>query len=128
MVLQCVVVGVGGALGAIGRYLFGLIPVAGVFPLTTLCINGIGAILIGFVTVFLGECFPMHPNMLLFWKTGVCGGFTTFSTFSLETVQLLGQGKYWVAGAYAVLSVILCLAGVFLGFLLGKVSAAALLR
>ena len=53
--------------------------------------------------------------MILFWKTGVCGGFTTFSTFSLETLELIERGSYIEGGAYVTLSVVCCIVGVLLG-------------
>ena len=76
-------VGAGGFLGAIARYLLGLIPYQGDFPLITFAINFVGAFIIGVVF----EVANIRPGMLsdnavLFLKTGLCGGFTTFSTFS----------------------------------------------
>ena len=58
---------------------------------------------------------PMSKSAVLFLKTGLCGGFTTFSTFSLETVELLEQGRWAAGGGYILASVGLCLAGVLLG-------------
>lgn len=112
--LALLMVGLGGALGAMLRYGIGLIPVPGTFPVLTLGINFLGAVAIGLIAA-LAEDSRLSPKMVLFWKTGVCGGFTTFSTFSLETVGLFRDGA-WVAGiAYVALSVLGCLCGVALG-------------
>lgn len=117
-------VGLGGALGAIARYLVSLIPVKADFPLLTLLTNLLGAVLIGFLTGLLSVRGGKGEYML-FWRTGVCGGFTTFSTFSLEALNLLQQGKYGYGTAYIVLSVLLCLLGVFLGERLARAFFAA---
>ena len=114
MGLSCLLVGLGGGLGAVARYLMGLIPVPVDFPAMTLLINVLGAAVIGGVSGLAGA-LPLDPRAVLFLKTGVCGGFTTFSTFSLETVGLLEEGRYLAGGGYALLSVALCLAGVVLG-------------
>ncbi|MCH4239627.1 MAG: fluoride efflux transporter CrcB [Oscillospiraceae bacterium] len=112
----CLLVAAGGAVGAVFRYLLGLIPVAVQFPLMTLLINFSGAVLIGMVT-----SMPSLPaNAVFFLKTGVCGGFTTFSTFSLDTIQLL-KGENLVLGILnAAASVGFCLLGVLLGQWLGS--------
>ena len=65
----------------------------------------------------------LSREAVLFLKVGLCGGFTTFSTFSLETLGLIEGGQYAIAGAYALVSVVLCVAGV----LVGKVLARALM-
>ena len=107
-------VGLGGALGAIGRYLISLIPNRMEFPFLTLITNILGAILIGFIVGYnkKNEC---SEYAISFWKTGVCGGFTTFSTFSLESSVLIDKGMYVQAGVYIILSLILCIMGIYIG-------------
>ena len=80
-------VGLGGALGAISRYAISLIPVKTQFPILTLVTNIIGAIIIGFIVGVASSRKDISPNTLLFWKTGVCGGFTTFSTFFFRSFK-----------------------------------------
>ena len=104
----------GGALGACGRYAVSLLPWTDRFPLATLLTNLLGALLIGFVAGLSGGG-RLTKQWTLFWKTGVCGGFTTFSTFSLESMDLLREGRWLAGGTYIVLSVGLCLIGVALG-------------
>lgn len=116
-------VGLGGALGAMGRYGISLLPLKSAFPWLTLLTNVLGALVIGFVVGVTAES-SASPNTVLFWKTGVCGGFTTFSTFSLETLRLLEGGQTASGLLYAGMSVVLCVAGVYAGELLGR----ALLR
>jgi CrcB protein len=108
-------VALGGALGALGRYLISLLPIPTDFPVLTLMTNLMGALLIGFVVGLAETENGLSPNATLFWKTGVCGGFTTFSTFSLEAVSLLEHQQYWQGGVYMMLSVCCCLAGVIAG-------------
>lgn len=107
-------VGAGGFLGAVARYLVGLVPFGGDFPLMTFLVNFAGAVAIGAITAAAEPANLSHES-LLFLKTGLCGGFTTFSTFSLETLSLLEGGKYAVGALYAAGSVAACLAGVVLG-------------
>ncbi len=116
-------VGLGGALGAMGRYGISLLPLKSAFPWLTLLTNVLGALVIG-VVVGVTADNAASPNTVLFWKTGVCGGFTTFSTFSLETLRLLEGGQTGAGLLYAGASVVLCVAGVYIGELLGR----ALLR
>ena len=108
-------VALGGAAGAMGRYALSLIPVKTVFPFITLITNILGAMAIGFIAGLLSARDNLSPNVSLFWKTGVCGGFTTFSTFSLEAWQLMEKGNYLLSVLYAVLSVVCCIAGVWIG-------------
>ena len=120
-------VALGGALGAAGRYALSLIPVRTEFPSITLMTNILGAMAIGFIAGLLGTRDDLSPNVALFWKTGVCGGFTTFSTFSLEAWQLLEKGNYLLSALYALLSVVCCVAGVWIGILLSRSIFLALL-
>ena len=107
-------VGLGGALGAILRYSISLLPLKSSFPFLTLITNVIGAFVIGIV-VGLFEKHYLSSNINLFLKTGLCGGFTTFSTFSLETLTLLENGMPSIAMIYAFVSIIGCVIGVYLG-------------
>lgn len=107
-------VGIGGAIGAMLRYAISLIPSKTDFPILTLITNVIGAFAIGLIVSFAVK-YKMSDNMILLLKTGVCGGFTTFSTFSLESVNLLKSGKPALALTYALLSLVLCITAVFLG-------------
>ena len=108
-------VALGGALGAVARYAISLLPVKTQFPILTLVTNILGAILIGFIVGLSDKRENTSPNTILFWKTGVCGGFTTFSTFSLEAYKLFENKTYALGGVYAALSVCCCLFGIFLG-------------
>lgn len=108
-------VALGGALGTMGRYLLSQIKLMEEFPLTTMVINILGAIIIGAISYIPTLWHEINPQLNLFLTVGLCGGFTTFSTFSLETVKLLGSGKIAFAIAYMVCSVALCLIGIYLG-------------
>jgi len=108
-------VALGGALGAVARYAISLIPVRTGFPVLTLITNIIGAILIGFIVGVTSSREGVSDNTVLFWKTGVCGGFTTFSTFSLEAFNLFENKQYAAGGIYVVLSCGFCILGVLCG-------------
>lgn len=108
-------VGLGGALGAMCRYGISLIPYKGDFPVLTLITNLLGAIIIGIIVGIVSGKDSVSPHLQPFWKTGFCGGFTTFSTFSLEALTLWENRKFSLALLYALLSVSLCILGVFIG-------------
>ncbi|MDO4174023.1 MAG: fluoride efflux transporter CrcB [Eubacteriales bacterium] len=107
-------VGLGGALGSMLRYTISLIPYKSTFPLLTLLTNVLGAVLIGYITG-LAVQKNLSEHVILFLKTGLCGGFTTFSTFSLEAHTLLQNGQY----GYAALYLLLSLSGSILGVVCG---------
>jgi CrcB protein len=108
-------VALGGAIGAMARYAISLLPVRTEFSILTLITNIAGAVIIGFIVGMAGSKNEISENATLFWKTGVCGGFTTFSTFSLEAINLLESRQYWLGGLYMALSLSCCLAGVIIG-------------
>ena len=108
-------VALGGAVGATGRYLLSQIKITAYFPLTTMAINILGAIIIGAISYLPSLWGPVNPNLNLFLTVGLCGGFTTFSPFSLATVGLLESGRIFMALAYIFCSVILCMIGIYLG-------------
>ncbi len=115
--LNCIAVGIGGFFGSIMRYLIGLIPMNNktVFPMNTLLINIVGAFAIGAVIALFQRHGNGNEKLLLMLKVGLCGGFTTFSTFSYEALSLLESGK-WITGViYMFLSVLLCVGAVYLG-------------
>jgi len=107
-------IGIGGGIGAIFRYLISIVPLKVSFPVQTFVTNVLGAILIGVVVeIVAGK--EISENWNLFLKVGICGGFTTFSTFSLETYNLIEKGNTGIALGYAILSVVLSVIGVFAG-------------
>lgn len=121
MLTSIFVVGLGGALGSILRYVLSVAlasPDPAAFPLATFVVNFVGSVLIGFVTQLLTP--QGNPLALNFWTKGFCGGFTTFSTFSLETWRLLENKHYGMAGVNVGVSLVVCLAGVAVGLALGS--------
>lgn len=115
--LDCLAVGAGGFVGAVLRWLIGLIPVElkSGFPVKTFAINIVGCFAIGLVTALAAKLFPENTRLTLFLKTGICGGFTTFSTFALETKSLMENGEKASAAAYVLMSLVFGIAAVFLG-------------
>ena len=113
---SAICVGIGGFIGACLRYCFTIIfPSNWDFPLNTLLINIIGSFIIGVIFAMSENTSYMSPNSKLFLQTGICGGFTTFSTFSLETFNLLEKGNYFLGGLYIITSVLFCLIAVMIG-------------
>ena len=99
---NCIAVGLGGFIGATFRYLIGLIPVCEttLFPVKTFFINIAGCIAIALVAMLASKGSISNPKFILFLKTGICGGFTTFST------TLIKEGHLKVAFLYMVLSLL----------------------
>jgi len=117
-------VATGGALGSVGRYwLSGIVAsrVGETFPWGTLVVNVSGSLVIGLLAALTepeGRLLA-SPGFRLFFMIGVCGGYTTFSSFSLQTLNLLRDGEWLYAAGNVLLSVILCMIGVWIGYLLG---------
>ncbi len=113
---------IGGGLGSIIRYLFGVFlnrTNPHIFPIHTLSANVVGCFVIGLVFAFFASRADLSSNLKLFLTVGFCGGFTTFSTFSYETINLLQTQSYQLAGLYVFLSGVLCFGAVILGISAG---------
>lgn len=115
MLINCLAVGAGGFVGSILRYLCGLIPSDSAFPLATFAINVVGSFCLAFIAALVLKGTIDNEQLSLMLRVGLCGGFTTFSTFSFESMQLIQQGDVLVALAYAVLTCALCVGAAFLG-------------
>lgn len=113
----------GGGIGAVLRYVAtGLVDrqAGPPFPWGTLAVNVAGCLAIGLLVTLIEERGALSPSLRLFFVTGLLGGFTTFSTFGIETWQLLEEGHYWLALANPLASVGLGLTGVIVGVLIGR--------
>lgn len=123
MIVNALIVGCGGFIGALLRYvcseLLGVLS-SGAFPIATFIINFVGSFLIGVMSVALPTLFPANKQPLLFVSTGILGGFTTFSTFSLEMFGLIEESRYAMAGLYAISSVVVCVLGVCVGRMIAR--------
>jgi CrcB protein len=121
-------VGAGGAIGAMARYGMSVLigrfwPMS--FPLATLLVNVVGSTCMGLLIGLLVRTLPVAgPEIRLFVAVGVLGGFTTFSSFSLDTISLIERGELAQAVLYVGLSVVICLAGLYCGLLMTRGSMA----
>ena len=114
-------VGLGGLLGSVARYAVAIAfagQFATGFPFATLAVNIAGCFLIGVIFALGDRGNILSPEWRIFLTTGFCGGFTTFSTFSYESLRLLEDGEYLYLGANVVVSVVVGLAATYLGILL----------
>lgn len=116
MLKNFLLVGLGGGLGSALRYGSSLLMSSKLFPWATLAINILGSLVIGIVFALSIRQEPLANNWKLFLATGICGGFTTFSAFSLENMGLLQSGKYGIAIAYISASIVLGIAATFIGY------------
>ncbi|WP_054312222.1 fluoride efflux transporter CrcB [Mesorhizobium sp. 1M-11] len=121
---NCLVVMLGGALGTLARYLVSwlALPISGQLPWGTIIINVTGSLLIGFfgtLTLAQGR-YPVSEGLRLFVMIGICGGYTTFSSFSLQTLDLLRSGAVFRAAINIAASIALCTAAVAAGHLIAS--------
>ncbi|MFD1744405.1 fluoride efflux transporter CrcB [Rhizobium helianthi] len=121
--LNILLVAAGGAFGSICRYLTGLLMTrlfGTAFPWGTITVNIVGSFAIGFLTELVARKFNASMEMRLLLVVGILGGFTTFSSFSLDTVALLERGATMPAVIYVLASVLVSLTATFAGFGLGR--------
>ncbi|MDL2290216.1 fluoride efflux transporter CrcB [Paludibacteraceae bacterium OttesenSCG-928-F17] len=118
MLKNILLVGLGGGVGSILRYLASYFTVkshSGLFPLSTFTVNIIGCFLIGILMGFILKSTALQEELRLLLVVGFCGGFTTFSAFSYENLKLWQSGEYWILILYTLLSVLIGLLMVWLG-------------
>jgi CrcB protein len=124
MLNNILAVAIGGAFGAVARYLVSISPLRsalGEFPLSTFSINIVGSFLIGVGMFYFANRVEDNETLKLLLFSGFLGSFTTFSTFQFEIYELMRDGSSGTAFLYVALSLAIGLIGVFLGALVGKI-------
>ena len=121
--LTYIYIGIGSAIGGTLRYwlsnnTYKLLPLN--FPYGTLLVNVTGSFILGMIMFYFNDKELLNPQFRIFLTIGFCGGFTTFSTFSLETMNLFHDAQYFYGILNVILSVILCLFGVYLAYIVTK--------
>jgi len=114
---------IGGGLGSVARFEMGrqITKVTGTaFPFATIAINFISCLILGFLAGLLTRKEMASPVAVLFIGMGFCGGFSTFSTFTAETMELLKAGNFVYAGANVIVSVAICLLSFWGGYVMAK--------
>jgi len=122
MIKQLLIVGIGGGAGSILRFAASLLTAryySGSFPIATFAVNVSGCFLIGLIAGLAAGYFPQNANLRLLLITGFCGGYTTFSTFAFENLNLLQYHNIWTAAIYIITSVLLGIGAVWLGLTAG---------
>lgn len=105
---ECLLVGLGGGIGAMGRYLMGKAPMPDIpYPVHTFVINLIGAFCIG-LFLALGSRLHLDPKFVTFLTAGICGGFSTLAALSVESLQMIQSGRIGAVLLYCTATVVLC--------------------
>lgn len=118
MYMKSLIIFIGGFLGAISRFTVSNIIEVEDFPINTLLINILGCFLLSFILTYCTS--KIREEYILLLGTGFMGAFTTFSTFSLETVQLFNNGQFILVASYVSLSISVGVIAAFLGYYLSK--------
>lgn len=124
-------IALGSALGGVGRYLVGALvqrAAETTFPTGTMAVNITGSFLLGLIIRYAIETQSITPEMRAFLTIGLCGGYTTFSTFSFETARMMEDGEWTRAAVYVGLSLLVSVGAVFLGFAAARQLIALRLR
>ena len=120
-----IIVFLGGGIGASARYLLSTIisrATNSSFPYGTFVVNIVGCLLIGLFMSMFEERFLINPSLRIFLTIGILGGFTTFSSFSYETITLLHEAQFFYAGLNILISVVTCLGATYIGMTIGKLA------
>jgi CrcB protein len=120
MIKNLLLVGLGGGIGSVLRFGAGLLINSKYFPYATLAVNIIGSFIIGIVFAMSIKETGISTQWKLLLATGICGGFTTFSAFSMENLEFFQNGKPGTAIMYVLLSVVLGILAAFLGYQLSR--------
>lgn len=118
MIQQAILVGIGGAIGAILRYCINHLIESSTFPTATLVVNIAGSFALGMLSIVAANS-GFSDDVMLFFATGLLGAFTTMSSFSLETINLARDGNHWTAIAYSSLTFMLCISAALIGWSIG---------
>jgi len=121
--MNYLLVGIGAAIGGTLRYWISNITYkifTENFPYGTLVVNVAGSFILGFLMFYFNEKELLSPQLRLLLTVGFCGGFTTFSTFSFETITLFRETEYILGSVNILLNLFLCLIGVLLAYLISK--------
>lgn len=112
----------GGAVGSALRYGIGiaLATFSATFPVATILVNIVGSFLLGFVVGTVGTPLELHPNTRILLGTGLCGGFTTYSAFAVESAMLFEQREPIVLGTYVTATLVGCALAAWAGILISK--------
>jgi len=120
---QLLIVGCGGFIGSIARFLVQRLNLSWHFlsiPMGTLSVNVLGSLLIGFIIGISGKSEIISPGLRLFLMVGICGGFTTFSSFTAENLMLMQNGQFASVLVYTGLSIFLGFLAVYFGYVLSN--------